>query len=345
MKSRVGAGFITADPHLKRIFNDLFDGVYITDLSRKIVFWNKAAGRITGHRAAEVTGRRCSDGILNHIDENGVRLCHGDACPLLRTLRTGEHVSMKVYPLTRDKRRVPVRTHVSPLKDASGRTVGAIEIFADISAEENYRVIQEKFKQLVRKYVSKTAFEGMQAQVRKAAAAKSATRDLTIMFIDVVGFTSLSETLPHKEIVAMLNELFGVCEAVISRHQGDIDKFIGDAAMGVFIAADDAVAAGLEIQARLKKSNKGRKVPVRVRIGVNSGKVIQGDIGGTGRKDLTVIGDVVNVAARIQAAGEPGSVYVSESTYSRLKDSARFRQVGKIPLKGKRHPILVFRRG
>ncbi|HOX24081.1 MAG TPA: adenylate/guanylate cyclase domain-containing protein, partial [Elusimicrobiales bacterium] len=274
------------------VLNDLFDGVYIVDRSRKIIFWNSAAERITGHKRTEVLGRRCSDGILNHIDEKGNRLCNSAGCPLIQTLARGTHQTMKVFPLAKDKRRVPVQTHVSPIKNSRGEIVAAIEIFRDISAEEKYRLVEEKFARLVKKHVSRTAYEDMRRQASQQTTPKSQKRDLTILFIDVVGFTPMSEQLPHAEIVGVLNSLFSICEKAMEKHHGDIDKFIGDAALGVFVDAQDAVAAAEEILRRLETLNSQRKrrklPPIQVRIGLSSGTVVQGDIGGASRKDLTV---------------------------------------------------------
>jgi adenylate cyclase len=302
---------------------------------------------MTGYSNDEVLTRKCSDNILNHIDDEGTLLCiHG--CPLDRTLATGEHVKVKVYPLHKSGRRFPVMTYICPIRDRSNEIIAAIEVFRDISQEEEHRILQEKFSSIIKKYVSTTTFEEIMSKVQVGAADASRRVDMTIMFLDVVGFTNFSEKYSPEQVVNMLNELFEVCSDVIEECQGDIDKFIGDAVMAVFLDANDAVCAASKILFQyLPELNERRlrqnKDAISIRIGINSGNVIQGDVGTVNRKDLTVIGDVVNTASRIEARAEPGSVYISESTFSRLKDPSEFTSVGEIKLKGKKQALKLFK--
>ncbi|HOK06523.1 MAG TPA: adenylate/guanylate cyclase domain-containing protein [Syntrophales bacterium] len=336
------------DTTLAFVLDSLFDGVYIVDRRRRIVFWNRGAEAITGYGAQEVTGRRCADNILNHIDGDGNLLCR-NLCPLLRTIRTGEATEAKVYPLHKDGRRFPVMTHIAPLRDETGRVIAGIEIFRDISLEEDYRHLQEKFQTLIKKYVSAATFEEVMAQAKAGAAGGANIRDLTVLFLDIAGFTSFSERRPPQEVVSMLNEVFGVCEVITRECHGDIDKFIGDAVMAVFVDANDAVEASVRIlYGALTKMNLIREKDglesVHIRIGINSGRVIQGDVGSKERKDLTVIGDVVNAAARIQAITDIDTIAVSEATYSRLKEDLahRFVFLRKTTVKGKTKPVGIF---
>lgn len=114
----------------------------------------------------------------------------------------------------------------------------------------------------------------------------------------------------------MLNEVFGTCDAITRKFHGDIDKFVGDALVAVF---DDAVDAALDIQRTMTGLNRERRqrgeADVLLRVGLNSGTVIQGEIGTSERKDLTVIGDVVNTASRIEGFCAPGAVRMSEATF------------------------------
>ena len=268
-------------------------------------FGNQGAEKITGYSAAEVTGRRCADNILNHIDADGNLLCRG-GCPLLKAIRAGQEIEAKVYPLHKDGHRFPTLTHVAPIRDEKGKIVAGIEIFRDITIEEDFRHLQEKFNTLIKKYVSATTFEEVMTQAQAGTAVSSCMRDLTVLFLDIVGFTTFSETKSPEEVVTMLNEVFGVCEVITCKCHGDIDKFIGDCVMAVFIDANDAVDAACQIlygalvRMNVLRQERGQE-PVHIRIGINSGHVIQGDVGSAERKDLTVIGDVVNAASRIQS--------------------------------------------
>lgn len=138
--TRLGAG---------EILNTLAEGAYITDPDRRIVFWNKAAERITGWAASDVVGKTCFDNILCHVDKDDHPLCGKEYCPLHRSIVTGQssEAPLLVYAKTRAGRRLPVEVTVSPLHDAEGRVVGGVELFRDASeavAEmERAKVIQE----------------------------------------------------------------------------------------------------------------------------------------------------------------------------------------------------------
>ncbi len=120
---------------LKQVLDYLNDGVYLTDLDRCILLWNRRAEEITGWKAEQVVGTRCRDGILEHIDGHGCRLCSSDLCPLLRAMRTDSpsREPVLVYARKADGRRLPVSTSVAPLRDETGRVVGGIEVFRDES--------------------------------------------------------------------------------------------------------------------------------------------------------------------------------------------------------------------
>ncbi|HEX8120160.1 MAG TPA: adenylate/guanylate cyclase domain-containing protein [Solirubrobacteraceae bacterium] len=165
---------------------------------------------------------------------------------------------------------------------------------------------------------------------------------VSVLFLDVRGFTTLSENATAQEVVARLNELYDEVVPVILRHGGHASKFIGDGLLAVFGAprrlpdhADCAVAAAIEV-ARCVEHRFGGAL--RVGVGVNSGPVIAGPIGGGGRVDFTVIGDTVNTAARVESATRRtgDDVLVTEATVTLLgRDHGGFDERPPVPLKGK----------
>jgi adenylate cyclase len=173
--------------------------------------------------------------------------------------------------------------------------------------------------------------------------------ELTVMFTDVRNFTAFAERAEPHAVVARLNDLYEHVVPVILSHGGHASKFIGDGLLAVFGVperyadhADRAVAAALEI-ARMVNDRYGGDL--RVGVGVNSGRVIAGTIGGGGRLDFTVIGDPVNVAARVESATrETGDdVLIAEPTWGRLtRDFAGFDERPPIALKGKAEPVRLF---
>ncbi|SHI12552.1 diguanylate cyclase [Desulfofustis glycolicus] len=116
-----------------RIIDNLHDGLYFVDADRIITYWNKAAERITGYRAAEVIGKSCADNILTHVDSEGCVLCLG-TCPLAATINDGKEREAEVFLHHKNGHRVPVLVRVNSLVDEQGRVIGGIELFTDLSS-------------------------------------------------------------------------------------------------------------------------------------------------------------------------------------------------------------------
>lgn len=152
------------DSTLVRTLDSLYDGVYVVTPERIIIYWNKAAEQMTGYSAQEVIGHSCKDDILNHIDENGILLCHS-ACPIVKAIGCRCNTRAKVYPKCKSGRRFPVETHVSIVQNEKGEVLAAIEVFRDITHQEEYRIMQEKFNTLIRRYVSSTTYSDIQSGV------------------------------------------------------------------------------------------------------------------------------------------------------------------------------------
>jgi adenylate cyclase len=172
--------------------------------------------------------------------------------------------------------------------------------------------------------------------------------DVSVLFCDVVDFTDFAAQADAREVVSCLNDLFEIVVPVIARHGGHVDKFVGDGLLAVFGApepfedhADRAVRAAVEMARRVNDEDEG---PFRIGIGVNSGRVVAGSIGGAGRLNFSVIGDAVNVAARVEACTrETGDdVLISEQTRRRLSEKIEAISRGPQELKGVAEPIEVF---
>ena len=158
-------------------------------------------------------------------------------------------------------------------------------------------------------------------------------REVTLFFADVVGFTRLSESQPPEVIVALLNELFTFATEIIQRRGGIIDKFIGDCIMAVWgtpnAHEDDAlraVQAAEDLRRWLDVGNRRWRerwgIEIQLAIGVHTGPAVAGNVGSDKRMEYTVIGDTVNVAARLESMAQPGQILVSEATHARLGDNA-----------------------
>jgi len=333
-------------PATTALLDFIYDGVYVVDTQRNIVFWNKGAERLTGHRAADVQGRCCRDNILNHIDGEGTLLCEG-SCPLQKALETGISCEAKVWPLHQSGHRFPVEAHIGAIY-GDGVIIGSIEVFRDVTAEERYRAIEAKFHKVIHRYVSDLTYESAQADAADHGTEGASVRDITVLFVDIVGFTPMTEQLGAERTVELLNGFFCAASLGVRLHTGDIDKFIGDCALALFDDADDAVAAATEFLSqglpKLNQSLAEKGLPaLQVRVGINSGTVVQGTIGAEERRDWTVIGDVVNTASRVEGSAPAGTFRITEATLARLTDQSRFALDRQVLLKGKSAPLNLYR--
>jgi adenylate cyclase len=180
-------------------------------------------------------------------------------------------------------------------------------------------------------------------------------RDMTVLFSDIRGFTAASEKSTPEAVVEQLNEYFSAMVAVLFRHHGTLDKFVGDMVMGLFGAplddprhADHAVETAIEMIQELDRLNVRWRAEGRpelgIGIGINSGHMIAGNIGAPNAMSYTVIGDTVNLGSRIESANkELGTrILISEATRSRLTIPVNTRQIGEISVKGRAEPVMLY---
>jgi DNA-binding response OmpR family regulator len=205
------------------------------------------------------------------------------------------------------------------------------------------------YKQASALFISEGARHAAEERARRGEVLEQRAdeRNAAILFSDLVGFTPMSATLTPAQLIALLNDYFDVMCPIVKEHGGDIDKFIGDAIMAIFEeqrdaapAAERAVRAALAMQAAMAPFNEGRAIKLAMRIGVNTGTVVRGDLGSrVVRRDYTVIGDAVNQANRYEAKCPHGKVLVSRSTREVLGDRAVATEVPGLQLKGVAEPV------
>ncbi len=170
-------------------------------------------------------------------------------------------------------------------------------------------------------------------------------KDVTVVFADISGFTTMSEKLDPEELTNIMNECFRKLSAMVYRYEGIIDKFIGDCIMAIFGAPvtheDDperAILASLDMQNALNDINKNLKPGLKmltIHSGINTGEVIAGKVGSDLQMDYTVMGDTVNVAQRLKDLSPPSTIYVGPETYNRARHAFDFMALEPVQLKGK----------
>ena len=214
---------------------------------------------------------------------------------------------------------------------------------------ETIKAIKEN--NILRMYVDDSVLQFMTRTEYESAIMLNETVEATVVFMDICGFTAISEKESANFVVNLINKYFDLMVKEIIAHGGYIDKFLGDAVMAVFrgdyhldraIEASIAVHKAIEMQ-KEEKLEKETFLP-KVSIGINSGEMISGNIGSAALKrlDFTVIGDVVNTSQRLQSAAQPGQIVISKAIYDKVKDSFNCRVIGDISVKNKSKPITIY---
>jgi adenylate cyclase len=202
---------------------------------------------------------------------------------------------------------------------------------------------------ILKMYVDETVLNFMVGKESENSLMENETVEATVAFVDLCGFTKISENEEPNVVVPLLNEYFDLMVREIIEQKGAIDKFIGDAVMAVFKGSDQverAIRACIAIRDKMNAmpmySEKSNFSP-KVSIGLNSGEMVSGNIGSKSLKrlDYTVIGDAVNVASRLQNAAAPGQILILEKCTPGVADLFTFQNLGEFTLKNKAKPVLV----
>ena len=182
------------------------------------------------------------------------------------------------------------------------------------------------------------------------AASDEERKIVTVLFVDVSGFTALSEKLDPEEVRGLINTCFEYLVPVVQKYEGTIDKFIGDEIMALFGAPiahendpERALGAALELMDAIACFNRDRGTDLNLHMGVNTGPVIAGKVGSQDRREYSVMGDTVNLAARLEDASTDGQIYVGPNTYRQTARIFDFERVPPLELKGKAKPVEIHR--
>jgi diguanylate cyclase (GGDEF)-like protein/PAS domain S-box-containing protein len=266
----------------KTLLDNLYDGVYFVDCDRKITYWNKGAERLTGYTAAEAIGRHCFDNFLVHVNEEGCTLCLGK-CPLASTIADGESREAEVYFRHKQGHRVPVSVRVTPIVDSAGGTLGAVEVFSDVTEKKHFERRAGEMESLAfrdaltgvpnRRYVGLKVKQALQ-EVEQFG------RSFGVLMIDVDHFKQVNDTYGHDIGDSALR---AVCATITHtlRQPGDIvGRWGGEEFLAVVVEADPT--ALMAVAERCRRLVAESAVPVgekHLRVTVSLGATImkQGD--------------------------------------------------------------------
>jgi adenylate cyclase len=327
------------------ILESMSNGVITLDAEGQIAKANSAALRLmgcteqpdklVGHAVTEILGA-ANQWLVDGIDKalkSGKRDEALDAQLLLPEWAGTQGVAS-------------VNVMILPLTNHKGIRIGCLIVIEDITTEKRLRSTMARY--MTKEVADKLLEEGEEAL-------GGSLQEATVLFSDIRAFTNLSERIGPQETVAMLNDYFTIMVDLIMTNQGILDKYIGDAIMAVFGApfsgtddADNAVRTAIEMFQALDVLNSQRlaenKEPIRIGIGLNTDKILSGNIGSERRMDYTVIGDGVNLAARLESATKTYGtrLLLSEFTVKDLKQSYQLREVDRLVVKGKEKAVTIY---
>ena len=323
----------------ENVLRSLSDAVMTLDTAGNVVKLNDAAARLLAVDAGGILGAsvRRVFGSANGWLLDAVRRVIEDQA-------TENLVDADL--VRRDGSSVAVNLAATPLADTHGKTLGCTVILEDITEDKRVRSTMAR-------YMTAEVAEKVLAESENVLGGRSQLA--TVLFSDIRGFTGIAERLGPQETVSMLNDYFSEMVEIVFANGGILDKYIGDAIMAVFGTpyaspgdADNAVRTAILMQRALVGFNEQRRLKgksaLEARIGINSGDVVAGNIGSARRMDYTVIGDGVNIAARLESANkELGTgILISGFTRELLNDDYPMREIDLIQVKGRDEPVPVF---
>jgi class 3 adenylate cyclase/AmiR/NasT family two-component response regulator len=229
----------------------------------------------------------------------------------------------------------------------------------EVTLEKTYKQVLQiretlqavKENNILKMYVDETVLHFMNREEFSSSLMANETIEAAVVFIDICGFTAITEREPADTVVHLLNKYFDVMVKEIIANEGQVDKFMGDAIMAVFrganhleraINACQAVRKSIELL--LAQPEEQSNFLPKLSIGINSGEMISGNIGSATlrRLDYTVIGDSVNLAQRLQSAASPGQIVINELLYEKIKTTVACKAIGEVSFKNRANPIMIY---
>ncbi len=323
------------------VLQSIAAGVFTFDKSGKLVTANRAGTELLGFPTRPEVGKP----YTTLFDQ----AANPRLCALLEDVlnKQRRRTAYDVRFLRRDGANLNLNSNARPLKDTKGDFLGGVLVIEDITQEQ-------RLMNTLCRYVAREVAEQVLQDKDKLKLGGTRT-EVSILFADIRNFTRISEQMDPEELVNLLNTYFPPMINVIFRYHGMVDKFIGDAILAVFGVPvhrkDDAlraVRAALDIRKEVQAINRdrGRKnlMPIEIGIGITSGEVISGNIGSERRMDFTVIGDPVNLAARLEHLTKEleQNILVNERVWTAVEKEIPCAALGMFKVKGKQEEVPVF---
>jgi PAS domain S-box-containing protein len=322
---------------MDNIFASIASGVITADIEDRVILCNRAAENILGQTIPQILGRKIDD-ILPSIAN--------DLIPQVAFVRNTDTpiADFEISHSLPQRGLVDWRFNLSPLKDADQTTQGIAIVLDDLTERKRLEAQRKLFERMVSPAV-------IQQLDPNSLALGGKRTDITVLFADIRGFTSFSETLSPEQLVSVLNRYLAAGAECVLDEEGTIDKFLGDAVMAWFnapIPQPDhtlrAVRAALKLRDRIAELHAALPPEAHLAfgVGIHYGDAVLGLIGTEKRLEYTAIGDSVNTTKRLQENAGKNQIVISQSAYERVKDQINVLQMEPMTVKGKREPIPVY---
>jgi PAS domain S-box-containing protein len=333
-------------------------GVSVLDANGNPYYGNRIAKQLLGKGCTpETTGEQLSE-IYKVCRAGTERVYPRENLPGVRALM-GESTRADDIEIHQGDKIIPIETWGTPIYDEKGNINYAIVAFQDITKRRKSEVEHEQFtlelfklNKAFERFVPRQFLQFLDKKsIVDVQVGDQVQQEMSVLFSDIRDFTTLSESMTPQDNFKFINGYLSRMEPAIVEHQGFIDKYIGDAIMALFSGeADNAVKAGIDMLYRLAEYNQHRAnsgyVPIQNGIGINTGSLMLGTVGGNNRMDGTVISDAVNLASRVESLTKNYgvSLLITHQTFSRLTNPENYaiRMIDRVKVKGKSELVTVY---
>lgn len=336
------------------------ESILVTDIDLDrpgptVVFVNPAFEKMTGWTHDEIRGR--SPRLLQGANTDLTAFSG-----LKEKLQKGEQWDGMAINYRKDGSEFVMEWSIAPVWNMDGEITNFIAVQRDVTARVKAENALQKAQEAViaglkqRQEIRETFGRFVPKEIADRALStkgilKPDLRDATILFTDIQGFSSLAENMSPNAVIELLNQYFGLITELMESKNGVIHQFQGDGILATFNLplknpnhAADAVDAAVKIRKRMTTYTFAGGIHLKTRYGINTGRVVAGTVGGSGRIGYTVHGDAVNLTARIEQENKRlgTDILVSEATVSRIKKEMPFRYVDTVVLRGRQKPVALY---
>jgi two-component system, sensor histidine kinase ChiS len=347
-----------SEQRLRKFLEAMPVGVFVIDAEGKPYYINSLGEQLLGQGLVnKLASAKLTEVYQTYVRDTDQLYPDADS-PIYRALQ-GEISSIDDMEIHQGDRKIPIEVWGTPIRNENGDVLFAIAAFQDITERQKAQAERYKFTREImelnlayERFVPKEFLRFLNKEsITDVKLGDQVQQEMTVLFADIRSFTSLSEGMSPQENFNFINEYLSIVTPEIHSHKGFIDKYIGDAVMALFPESpNDAVLSAIAMQKRVALYNEKRQqrgeVPIRIGIGLHTGSLMLGTIGGAQRMEGTVIADAVNLASRLEGLTKQygAAIAISEQVLFQLDDMEQYgyRFLDRVKVKGKKEAVAVF---